>query len=251
MASSINASTSGAGGVITTADNTGILNIQTASTTAVTVDASQNVGIGTSTPGYSLHVQKGAGAAAYIGAAGNGNSLTTNGMIIGQDSSGLSRWYQFGANPLTMFTNNIERMRIDSNGRILKPYQPAFAIYDLSFPSGTAGVGTGGTVVSNVGSCYNSSNGRFTAPVSGTYLFNLSVQAFNSGSTTYINVSVQVNGSSTVGNFVTGYGGTHNNHTQITGSVIAYLSANDYAQIRTEYGARDTAQNTFNGFLIG
>jgi len=39
---SINASTSGAGGVITTADNTGILNIQTASTTAVTVDASQN-----------------------------------------------------------------------------------------------------------------------------------------------------------------------------------------------------------------
>jgi hypothetical protein len=42
MASSINASTSGAGGVITTADNTGILNIQTAGTTAVTVSASQN-----------------------------------------------------------------------------------------------------------------------------------------------------------------------------------------------------------------
>lgn len=42
MASSINASTSGAGGVITTADNTGILNIQTAGTTAVTIDASQN-----------------------------------------------------------------------------------------------------------------------------------------------------------------------------------------------------------------
>jgi hypothetical protein len=41
MASSINASTSGAGGVITTADNTGILNIQTAGTTAVTIDASQ------------------------------------------------------------------------------------------------------------------------------------------------------------------------------------------------------------------
>ena len=50
MASSINASTSGAGGIITTADNTGILNIQTAGTTAVTVDASQNVGIGTTSP---------------------------------------------------------------------------------------------------------------------------------------------------------------------------------------------------------
>ena len=43
MASSINASTAGVGGVITTADNTGILNIQTAGTTAVTVNASQNV----------------------------------------------------------------------------------------------------------------------------------------------------------------------------------------------------------------
>ena len=41
MASSINASTSGSGGVITTADATGILNIQTAGTTAVTIDASQ------------------------------------------------------------------------------------------------------------------------------------------------------------------------------------------------------------------
>ncbi len=50
MASSINASTSGAGGVITTADNTGILNLQTGGTTAVTVDASQNVGIGTTSP---------------------------------------------------------------------------------------------------------------------------------------------------------------------------------------------------------
>ena len=56
MASSINASTSGAGGVITTADNTGILNLQTAGTTAVTVNASQNVGIGTSSPSAKLQV---------------------------------------------------------------------------------------------------------------------------------------------------------------------------------------------------
>jgi hypothetical protein len=41
MASSIDASTSGAGGVITTADNTGILQLKTAGTTAVTIDASQ------------------------------------------------------------------------------------------------------------------------------------------------------------------------------------------------------------------
>ena len=42
MASSINASVSGAGGLISTADNSGILNIQTAGTNAITVSASQN-----------------------------------------------------------------------------------------------------------------------------------------------------------------------------------------------------------------
>jgi len=41
MASSINASTAGAGGVITTADNSGVLQVQTAGTTALTISAAQ------------------------------------------------------------------------------------------------------------------------------------------------------------------------------------------------------------------
>jgi hypothetical protein len=155
------------------------------------------------------------------------------------------------ADTIAFAEGGTEAMRLDSGGRVTMPFQTAFAVYDLTFPSGTSGVGTGGTVSSNIGSCYNSSNGRFTAPVSGTYLFNLSVQAFNSGSTTYVNVSLQVNGSTTYGNFVTGYGGTYNNHTQVTGSIIVYLNATEYAQIFVNYGARSGAQSTFNGFLIG
>jgi hypothetical protein len=54
MASIINAATSG--GLVTSADTSGILQLQTASTTAVTVDASQNVGIGTSSPSQKLDV---------------------------------------------------------------------------------------------------------------------------------------------------------------------------------------------------
>ena len=88
MASSINASTSGAGGVITTADNTGILNIQTASTTAVTVDASQNVGIGVTTiltpNGRVNTLQVGSNASSgsaelLLGHQGDGFSLITSG----------------------------------------------------------------------------------------------------------------------------------------------------------------------------
>ena len=43
MSSTINASTASGGGVITTADASGILQLQTAGTTALTIDASQNV----------------------------------------------------------------------------------------------------------------------------------------------------------------------------------------------------------------
>jgi len=47
MASTINGTSTGNGGLISTGDDSGILNIQTNETNAITVDASQNVGIGT------------------------------------------------------------------------------------------------------------------------------------------------------------------------------------------------------------
>jgi hypothetical protein len=54
MAVTINASTTT--GLVQTADTSGVLQLQTAGTTAVTVDASQNVGIGTSSPSAKLQV---------------------------------------------------------------------------------------------------------------------------------------------------------------------------------------------------
>jgi hypothetical protein len=50
MANVINATSTGNGGLVSTGDDSGILNIQTNETTAITVDASQNVGIGTASP---------------------------------------------------------------------------------------------------------------------------------------------------------------------------------------------------------
>jgi hypothetical protein len=84
MASIINAATSG--GLVTTADTSGILQLQTASTTAVTVDASQNVGIGTSSPTSKLTV---AGAISVNTGAANLNAL---GLLSGSSGNriGLS-----------------------------------------------------------------------------------------------------------------------------------------------------------------
>lgn len=55
MASSINASTSGAGGLITTADNTGILQLQSAGTTVATVN-SNGIGLGTGVPSSGIGI---------------------------------------------------------------------------------------------------------------------------------------------------------------------------------------------------
>jgi hypothetical protein len=126
---SINASTSGAGGVITTADNTGILNIQTAGTNAVTVDASQNVGIGTTSPStYSAKFAIKTSDQDVIGFVGG----TTYGMRFGTNSNfavidGVDAATGTSAyNPLCMRgsqllfnTAGTERMRIDSSGSLL------------------------------------------------------------------------------------------------------------------------------------
>lgn len=69
-------------------------------------------------------------------------------------------------------TGGTERMRIDSSGRLTKPYQPAFFAHTYS----TSGPVIGSyitvlftTVVTNRGSHYNAGSGVYTCPVAGDY----------------------------------------------------------------------------------
>jgi len=121
MASSINASTSGAGGIITTADNTGILNIQTAGTNAVTVDASQRVGIGTTDMASFA-----SGKLVVTSSGDNFVSLqagTTNASGVNMVDSatgsavGLIR-YQHASDAMDFFTNGSQRMHVNSSGNV-------------------------------------------------------------------------------------------------------------------------------------
>lgn len=71
-----------------------------------------------------------------------------------------------------------QRMKIHSDGYVTMPYQPTFTAYIDTRTNWTA---TGlqrcpfdGTLV-NQGSHFNTSNNRFTAPTSGRYQFNLSL----------------------------------------------------------------------------
>jgi hypothetical protein len=71
MASIINALSSGTGGIVTSGDASGILQLQTANTAAVTIDGSQQVSIGSSTN------YNGGGFGTNLSIYGSGSAATT------------------------------------------------------------------------------------------------------------------------------------------------------------------------------
>jgi hypothetical protein len=76
MASIINALSSGTGGIVTSGDASGILQLQTANTAAVTVTSSQFVGVGTTNPIGRLTVSNGGAEGLEISPSGGTVSLT-------------------------------------------------------------------------------------------------------------------------------------------------------------------------------
>jgi Chaperone of endosialidase len=129
MASSINATSTGSGGIIQTADATGVLNIQTNETTAITVGSTQNVGIGTSSPGYRL-TAAGASTAGSVTALALENPSTNGASEVRQEwRAGGSSWAYITSgynsnSPFMAFgvsaasSSPTERMRIDSSGNL-------------------------------------------------------------------------------------------------------------------------------------
>ena len=116
MASTINASSSGAGGLISTGDSSGVLQLQSNTSPTVTIDASGNVGIGTTSPG-------GSSTDRQLTVTGSTSAqLTTNSGTVSTNFGSTSSvgYIQIpGAYPMVFQTSNTERMRIDSSGNVL------------------------------------------------------------------------------------------------------------------------------------
>jgi hypothetical protein len=156
MTATINASNSGSGGLISTGDASGSLALQTAGTTAVTIDTSQNVGIGvtpvTTSLGPSVQLGNQMTLTSY-----NGNSCYIDNNIYYNgafkytgNGFGTSLRFTDGNYVFSNAPNNTsgagasatltERMRIDSSGNLLVGAITAGAKFHLKY-DGNATVG--------------------------------------------------------------------------------------------------------------
>jgi hypothetical protein len=121
MTTTLNASTAGAGGFIATSDNSGSLALQTAGTTAITVDTSQNVGIGTTSPNGKLEIS---GSSTFIPTTTITADNAVTGWRVRRTGGTYQREYYMGmrenSTALDFYDNTADalRMRINTSGNL-------------------------------------------------------------------------------------------------------------------------------------
>jgi len=212
------------------------------------IDSSGNVAIGNTSPSSQymtrLVVGDGSGTEGITVYSGN----DSQGRLEFSDAtSGDGRYaggvvYNHSTNKLRFNTNGgNERLSIDSNGYVNMSQQPSISV-DGSTSSAVTDSGSSSYLVTqwttsndssfySQGITYDSSNGRFTVPVAGKYLINVSIYTYQNN--VFQRVQLYINGSNNLHYSMdnkTGDGDLGQDNS-LGGSTIFNLSANDYIQV--------------------
>lgn len=216
-----------------------------ATTDAISLDSSGNVGIGASSPGQKLHITN-SSSSGYAT-----TRLTTDSRSFDVGLAGSATGWNQNNFYLYDVTAAAERLVVDSGGRITMPSQPVFhARFNAAFNSATATFPYD-TVDVNVGGHFDTSTARFNAPVAGTYAFKVSF--FTSIANAPIDFRICVNTVAVGGNATTG---TTSVTRDCHAFVIRTLAAGDYVDVRsagfgTNIPSGLSIFQTFDGWLVG
>ena len=221
------------------------------------INSAGKVGIGTSTPAKPLSVNL-AGGGDFIAEFQNTTNATPYGIHVKDAASGANGY------PLLQVTNaagSQTYFRVDSGtGYVTKNQMPGFnisynAVSGVNATSSTIVLAgstyyTSSSLQQTGGSNFAVSTGRFTAPITGWYQFNVSIR-FDGHSGNYIYITLVDNGASMARN-LTSLGFTY---MTLTMSSARYLSANDYVEVHLNCSG-DTSvvldgDSFFSGYLIG
>ena len=217
----------------------------------VTILNDGKVGIGINTPTAPLHVQT-ADNSDIMRMTVTGNEMWA---VRGESGAGSRDYLSLG------IAGGTQAARWHEDGIVQQPSQPGFYAY----PS----VGSYATPVSawatinfnttgwNTGNHYDTSNFKFTAPISGKYLITWKIQLENANQPTWIYAYPVVNGSRSVqrtkGVSFSDFKVTPDYHTE-SGAWIMNLAYNDYVRfdIHTNGASKDfKGESHWSGILLG
>jgi hypothetical protein len=183
MASIISAGLTSGTSLNLSGDTSGVLQLASnGSTTAVTIDTSQRVGIGTASPTHRLQVEGNSGAEVKVTRGTNDCVISLSNNIGGAVFIGPTV-----ASPLVLQTSNTERMRIDSSGNVCigtntTPNQQA-VIYRTSATTsnGALLLDGNGSYAGVQFSVSGTLQGSISSDLSALYITHEDVIAFNTG----------------------------------------------------------------------
>ena len=138
------------------------------------------------------------------------------------------------------------KMSITKDGYVTKPSNPAFrAQGNTHYPNQTSAVDlVYNNEIFDRGSNYDPSNGRFTAPVSGTYFFYYCYLVYPDNDNYWKTMGFKINGSHSYNN---GFGrGDRNSQNSMQVSTYLYLTENDYVQPHV-----DISSGTLDFYMTG
>jgi hypothetical protein len=158
------------------------------------------------------------------------------------------------ADTIAFSEGGVEAMRIDSAGRVTQPFQPCFwalGTGNISQPVAITKLNLD-SVGTNIGSVFNTTTSRFTAPVAGSYEFTALITWDTAGSASYAGLLLFRNGSSYAQTYTQKPSG---GYAQVTLPVTITLSANDYIEVSSEAATSgltiEMGRTSLSGQLIG